>query len=79
MEFQYTHWYMDKSFARNGYPDKNFSGTKTKISGKYILGGATDVWTTYKVWCFGETLNFDPSTMVLVSNELAATHPRILE
>ena len=79
MEFQYTHWYMDKSFARNGYPDKNFSGTKTKISGKYILGGATDVWTTYKVWCFGETLNFDPSTMVLVSDELAATHPRILE
>jgi hypothetical protein len=79
MEFQYTHWYMDKSFARNGYPDKNFSGTKTKISGKYILGGATNVWTTYKVWCFGETLNFDPSTMVLVSNELAATHPRLLE
>jgi hypothetical protein len=80
MEFQYTHWYGDTSYKKFGRPNASYTGKKRRISGKYLLGGATtDVWNTYKVWVFGENKLFDDSHMDLVTMDLAARNPRILE
>jgi hypothetical protein len=79
MEFQYTHWYGDTSYKKSGRPNASYAGKKHRISGKYLLGGATDVWNTYKVWVFGENKLFDDAHMVLVTMDLAARYPRILE
>jgi hypothetical protein len=78
MEFQYTHWYGDNTYKKTGQPNPEYSGKKNRISGKYVLGGAADVWNTYKVWVFGEEKNFD-TRMILVTTDLAARYPRILE
>ena len=79
MEFTYTHWYGDSKYKKTGQPDPSYSGKKNRISGKYLLGGAQDVWNTYKVWCFGENKVFDQANMVLVTTDLASRYPRILE
>jgi hypothetical protein len=79
MEFQYTHWYGDTSYKKSGRPNASYAGKKYRINGKYLLGGATDVWNTYKVWVFGENKIFDDAHMVLVTMDLAARYPRILE
>jgi hypothetical protein len=79
MEFQYTHWYGDTSYKKTGRPNASYTGKKHRIKGKYLLGGPTDVWNTYKVWVFGENKLFDDTRMVLVTLDLAARYPRILE
>jgi hypothetical protein len=79
MEFQYTHWYGDNTYKKTGHPNPAYSGKKNRISGKYVVGGAADVWNTYKVWVFGEEKNFDDTRMILVTTDLAARYPRILE
>jgi hypothetical protein len=55
MEFHYTHWYGDTSYKKSGRRNASYTGKKHRISGKYLLGGATDVWNTYKVWIFSMT------------------------
>jgi hypothetical protein len=79
MEFHYTHWNGDNTYKKTGRPNPAYSGKKNRISGKYVLGGAVDVWNTYKVWVFGEEKVFDEARMILVTTDLAARYPRILE
>jgi hypothetical protein len=43
MEFQFTHWYRDTSYKKFWRPNTSYTGKKNRISGKYLLGGATDV------------------------------------
>lgn len=81
MEFEYLCWEKDKLWKRTGIPtlEDEYTGSRKQIRGRYSLGGAQDVMNSYKVWCFGEDTRFDPNTMVLVDDAMAAHYPRILE
>ena len=85
MEYQYTHWYHDISKGRTS-KRKQHSFKKNEISGKFLLleGHVPEKsnafhWKTYMVFCWGEKLAFDPSTMLLVDEDLVQSYPRILE
>ena len=79
MELQFSHWHGDAKFYSTGVatPDDKYQGSRKKIVGKYLLTGWTDVMTTYKVYCFAETTEFDPATMILVDDALAKVYPRL--
>ena len=81
MEFQYLCWYKDKLYDRTGTPtpEAEYTGSRRKIMGKYLQGGAIDVMDSYKVWCFGEDTQFDATKMVLVDDVMTSEYPRILE
>ena len=79
MELQFSHWHGDAKFYSTGVatPDDKYQGSRKKIVGKYLLTGWTDVMNTYKVYCFAETTEFDPATMILVDDALAKVYPRL--
>jgi hypothetical protein len=78
VEFHYTHWYHDTAYSRTQRPNPNYRGKRNKISGTYRHGIGSDFFSTYKTWCFGEDLVFDPVTMILVDATLVAKYPHIL-
>ena len=79
MELQFSHWKGDTKFYSTGVatPDDKYRGSRRQIVGKYLLTGWTDVMNTYKVYCFAETTEFDPATMILVDDALAKVYPRL--
>ena len=89
MAYRYTHWYHDLSYGRNPtrparQHQQHFK--RNEISGKFLLlEGFVPArsyafhWKTYMVYCWGEQLVFDPTTMILVDHDLVSAYPRILE
>ena len=77
MELQFSHWYSKFYSTGVATPDDKYQGNREKIVGKYLLIGWTDVMNTYKVYCFAETTEFDPATMILVGDALAKVYPRL--
>ena len=83
MEYQYTHWYHDISKGRTSMR-KQHSINKNEISGKFLLleGHVPETSNAlhgkaYMVFCWGENLAFDPSTMILVDEDLARSYPNL--
>ena len=65
MEFTYTHWYHRTS--------------RSTISARFNLNGVTYAMDNYLVFAWGSVKEFDPSTMILVDEQLAAVYPKIVE
>ena len=53
-----------------------YKGSRKKILGIYLLTVWTDDMNTYKIYCFAETAEFEPATMILVDDALAKVYPR---
>ena len=90
MQYEYTHWFHDLSYgrlpARSSRAQPNRSFKRNHISGKFLLleGVVPEKsyafhWKTYDVFCWGENLVFDTSSMILVDAALARAYPRLLE